>query len=392
MRGIDLSASTRCNIISVLHSFFGWAEAEDYVDTDPSRRIQRPPKRRPRVKRATANDLTRVRAVAMGRERPPILLMEGVGLRSAEVRGCRWKDIDLERRIVLVQRKGGNWQSVPLDPEVALELRISLHEFEPDPDDYVFTVEVEVWINAHTRERRLKDPKQPRSAQALWRMVKRVCERAGVESLSPHPLRRGYANRFLQESERDMYALRDLMGHARIETTQLYTEDLTLDALHETLDQIAARRATQASPKQATDEDETPDDPEVQKWRRRESNPRPRSHRQGVYERSPRFGFARRPVRERPTDGLAILKSRALGDWLSLCAEPDCWRPDPGLGPCSAGRRYLVLTRRRVRDRSSHLRCAGGFTRPTGDLGSQLCRRTDHVETWTPPYVCSLAR
>jgi mycothiol synthase len=31
----------------------------------------------------------------------------------------------------------------------------------------------------------------------------------------------------------------------------------------------------------------------------------------------------------------------------------------------------------------------GGFTRPTGDLGLQLDRRTDHVETWSPPYVCS---
>ena len=30
---------------------------------------------------------------------------------------------------------------------------------------------------------------------------------------------------------------------------------------------------------------------------------------------------------------------------------------------------------------------AGGFTRPTGDLGLQLCRRTDHVETRSPPYV-----
>jgi len=30
---------------------------------------------------------------------------------------------------------------------------------------------------------------------------------------------------------------------------------------------------------------------------------------------------------------------------------------------------------------------AGGFTRPTGDLGSLLDRRTDHVETWSPPYV-----
>ena len=68
-------------------------------------------------------------------------------------------------------------------------------------------------------------------------------------------------------------------------------------------------------------------------WRRRESNPRPRSHRQNVYERSPRFAFARRPVRGRPTDGLAILQSRASGDWLSLGAEPDVGAPFLSLGP-----------------------------------------------------------
>ena len=92
-------------------------------------------------------------------------------------------------------------------------------------------------------------------------------------------------------------------------------------------------------------------------WRRRESNPRPRPHRPSVYERSPRFAFARRSVRGQPADGLAILSGRASGDWLSLGAEPDRWRPCPGLGPNREGRRYLVSTRRRVRDRSSHLRC-----------------------------------
>src|SRR5262245_28247363 len=48
-RGRELSAATRANIISVLHSFFAWAEAEDLVENDPSRKIRRPPKRRPAV-------------------------------------------------------------------------------------------------------------------------------------------------------------------------------------------------------------------------------------------------------------------------------------------------------------------------------------------------------
>jgi len=57
-------------------------------------------------------------------------------------------------------------------------------------------------------------------------------------------------------------------------------------------------------------------------WRRRESNPRPRPYRTSIYKLRPPFGFARRPVCDRPTDGLALLRCRAAGEWLSLGAEP----------------------------------------------------------------------
>ena len=62
--------------------------------------------------------------------------------------------------------------------------------------------------------------------------------------------------------------------------------------------------------------------PEAEKWRRRESNPRPPSHRMNVYKLRLPLDFARRQVGSRPTAGLAILWCRASGDWLSLGAEP----------------------------------------------------------------------
>jgi site-specific recombinase XerC len=137
-RGIDLSASTRSNIISVLHSFFGWAESEDLVDVDPSRKIRRPPKRKPDIYRPSVPGLAKLRAAAVGHERAPILLMEGVGLRRSEVLGCRWEDIDLERQRIRVRRKGRHWQWVPVDPDVVAELRICVRELEPEPGDHVF--------------------------------------------------------------------------------------------------------------------------------------------------------------------------------------------------------------------------------------------------------------
>jgi hypothetical protein len=61
----ESSAVTRSNVISVLHSFFGWAEAEDIIEADPSRKIRRPPKRKPDVYKPSLDELARVRAAAL---------------------------------------------------------------------------------------------------------------------------------------------------------------------------------------------------------------------------------------------------------------------------------------------------------------------------------------
>src|SRR4051812_34555368 len=161
------SASTRSNIISVLHSFFGWMEEEDLLDADPSRKIRRPPKRKADIYRPSLEELARVRSSALAYERPAILLMEGSGLRRSEVLTCRWADLDLVRSRVRVFRKGRNWQWLPLDPDVVTELRESFCGLQPELEDHVFTVEVEQWVSQFKRVRRRKDPRQPASEQAL---------------------------------------------------------------------------------------------------------------------------------------------------------------------------------------------------------------------------------
>src|SRR4029077_530470 len=71
-RWADRSASTRCNVISVVHSFFAWAAAEELSDTDPSQRIRRPPRRKPRITRPSPEQLARLRAAAEVHELPAI--------------------------------------------------------------------------------------------------------------------------------------------------------------------------------------------------------------------------------------------------------------------------------------------------------------------------------
>jgi integrase len=139
----------------------------------------------------------------------------------------------------MVFRKGQDWQWLPLDPDVVEGLRDCFRQIDPDLDDHIFTVEVEQWASQFERVRWRKNPKHPASSQALGRMVKRVCERAGIRALSPHPLRHGFANRFLRESDRDLASLQAMLGHSRPDTTQAYTDDLELDDLARALSELA---------------------------------------------------------------------------------------------------------------------------------------------------------
>jgi len=97
------------------------------------------------------------------------------------------------------------------------------------------------------------------------------------------------------------------MGHSRPDTTQAYTDDLDLDDLADALASAADSRRAQALLEKKTERHEAPEGLEVQEWRRRESNPRPRSYRPNVYERSPRFRLARRPGADALPAGQPIL-------------------------------------------------------------------------------------
>jgi hypothetical protein len=95
-----------------------------------------------------------------------------------------------------------------------------------------------------------------------------------AKEVSPHQPRHGFANRFMRKSGHHVGALRGLMGHSRIDTTRLYTDEIELDELAAALDRAAAKRHAQASPDPTTLEAGLTDELERLRWRRRESNPR----------------------------------------------------------------------------------------------------------------------
>jgi len=163
------------------------------------------------------------------------------GLRAATVVGIRWQDVDLNRGRVRIEVKGGHRDWTPLGPRATLLLRDVYRTLKPDPDDHVFTVWQDLWISQEHRRRTVRDTKTPATTKALWNMVQRVSERAGIRPLGPHALRHGFSTDFLRSGgTRD--ELKGLLGHSRIDTTELYTDELKREELDDALARVDASR------------------------------------------------------------------------------------------------------------------------------------------------------
>ena len=242
-RWATTSAGRRANVISIFHSFFGWAEDEELVQDDPARRIRRPPRRRADVYRPGPAELLLGYRACTLYERAPWLLAGGIGLRASTVVAVRWRHLDLARGRVNVIVKGGHRDVLPIAPDVLAELQDVYAQLAPDPDDHVFTVQRELEHGNRGRARKTRDPKKPASTKSFWLMVRRVTKRAGLRPFGPHALRHGFATNFLRDSDRDVASLRRLMVHSQLETTMGYTDELELEELEDALRRVSDRRA-----------------------------------------------------------------------------------------------------------------------------------------------------
>ncbi|HMQ26995.1 MAG TPA: tyrosine-type recombinase/integrase, partial [Acidimicrobiales bacterium] len=135
-------------------------------------------------------------------------LLYGSGLRVAELCGLRPGDLDLQRRRVVVWGKGSKQRQVPLSPPAAEAVGRWLSEGRPalvgptTPDDAVFL---------NRRGNRLT----PRD-------VRRILDRRSAAPVHPHALRHTFATHLL-DGGADLRAVQELLGHADLATTQLYT-------------------------------------------------------------------------------------------------------------------------------------------------------------------------
>jgi integrase/recombinase XerD len=146
------------------------------------------------------------------RDRAMLELMYGSGLRVSELCGLRLQSVDLEQMIVRVFGKGAKERLVPFGRPAAAALQIYLSGARP------------ALVKARTgSEFFLSQQGKAISRKMFWVLVKQHARRAGIERpVKPHLLRHSFATHLLAHGA-DLRAIQEMLGHADLGTTQIYT-------------------------------------------------------------------------------------------------------------------------------------------------------------------------
>ena len=221
-RGLDAISIRRK--LAAIRSFFGFLRREGKVTQNPAKLLRTPkaPKRLPRVMtEEQTNGL--VDAVAMEKDQPfperdtaIFELLYGCGLRVSELAGLNLEDFDFADRWVRVRGKGRKERQVPYGGKCAEALERYLNARKAPAAEKALLV--------NHRGRRLTD----RGARGIVAFYGRLLR--GDDSVHPHSLRHAYATHLLSDGA-DLRSIQELLGHARLSTTQKYTQVSLADLL-----------------------------------------------------------------------------------------------------------------------------------------------------------------
>ncbi|MEQ4210080.1 site-specific tyrosine recombinase XerD [Actinopolymorpha sp. B17G11] len=224
-----LGASSAARTVVAVRGYHRFAHREGWTPSDPARDVRPPAPPRRLPKALPVSDVGRLLdAAGIGdtplalRDRALLELLYGTGARISEAVGLDVDDLDLAVGEVLLRGKGGKERVVPVG-SYASEA-VSAYQVRARPA--LATAgrgTPALFLNA--RGGRL-------SRQSAWTVLRHAAERAKVTAeVSPHTLRHSFATHLL-DGGADVRVVQELLGHASVTTTQVYTL-VTVDKLRE---------------------------------------------------------------------------------------------------------------------------------------------------------------
>ncbi len=217
LKDLGLAPATIRRQISALRTYFRFLVGEGHAARDPSERLETPKQWRTLPAVLTVAEVEKLlepaseEPLAM-RDRALLEFAYATGARVSEVVGVKLQDLVYDERLVRVFGKGAKERIVPIGRRALGAVALYAREVRPSLDRG--KGKGVLFLNARGT---------PLSRVGAWGIIKQAARRAGLtKRVTPHTLRHTFATHLL-EGGADLRAVQEMLGHADLATTQLYT-------------------------------------------------------------------------------------------------------------------------------------------------------------------------
>lgn len=218
LKDLGLAATSIRRGISAVRTYFRFLIGEGHLAKDPSAQLETPKTWRTLPEVLAVSEIEALLAAPnpdeplAWRDRALLEVAYATGVRVSELIGLGVKDIWFDDGLVRVFGKGSKERLVPIGRRAVGAAAVYAREVRPNLDKG--KTQGRLFLNARG---------QPLSRVGAWGIIKKCASRAGInKKVSPHTLRHSFATHML-EGGADLRAVQEMLGHADLSTTQIYT-------------------------------------------------------------------------------------------------------------------------------------------------------------------------
>ncbi|MBX3244377.1 MAG: site-specific tyrosine recombinase XerD [Acidobacteria bacterium] len=210
-----ISENSKRRLISAVRGFYKFLLTDGYIKKSPAEDLDTPqrsfylPKFLNQAEMDTLLAAPDVATESGLRDRAILELMYACGLRVSEVVGLQTKEIDVDMGILTTTGKGSKTRRVPIGSSAVEWLKSWLSRRRQ-----IENIDVtNLFVNSLGK---------PLNRQLIYTMIREYAEKCGFEGVSPHTIRHSFATHLVQ-NRADIRSVQQMLGHADISTTQIYT-------------------------------------------------------------------------------------------------------------------------------------------------------------------------